>query len=63
MNLRINDLVAVSSYDSVKYGRIVDLHGKRVTINVGGNVITAEPRHVTRIYDKKLINKLNTKEK
>lgn len=59
MSLKINDLVAVSSLSkSVLYGRVVDVSVKMVAVSVGGNVVHAEPRHVTKIWDVKLAKRL-----
>ena len=61
MNLSINDIVAVSTINGVKFGRVVTLDKKKVTVNIGGNVVVAEIRHVTRVYEKGLLSKLRKK--
>ena len=57
--MRVNDIVAVSTMNGTKFGRVVTKDKKRATINVGGNVVTAEIRHVTKIHENKLLKKLN----
>lgn len=59
MSLKINDLIAVSSLSkSVLYGRVVNVGVKMVAVSVGGNIVHAEPRHVTKIWDVKLSKRL-----
>ena len=57
--MKVNDIVAVSTMSGTKFGRVVTKDKKRATINVGGNVVTAEIRHVTKVHEKKLLKKLN----
>jgi hypothetical protein len=57
--MKPNDIVAVSTMNGTKFGRVMTKDKKRATINVGGNVITAEIRHITKVQEKKLLNKLN----
>ena len=57
--MKVNDIVAVSTMNGTKFGRIVTKNKKKVTVNVGGNVITAEIRHVTKVHENKLLKKLN----
>lgn len=59
MKIRINDLVAVSLIDGVKYGRVISVDKKNAVVDVGGNVVTAELRHTTRIWEKNLLSKLS----
>jgi len=64
MRLSINDLVAVSLMNkNTQYGRLVSVDKKKVTVNVGGNIITAEPRQVTKVYDKKLLKRIERQDK
>jgi hypothetical protein len=59
MSLKVNDLVAVSSLNKgVMYGRVVSVDVKKAVVSVGGNIVHAERRHVTKIWDKPLIEKL-----
>ena len=59
MSLKVNDLVAVSSFDKgVMYGRVVSVDVKKAVVSVGGNIVHAERRHVTKIWDITLIKKL-----
>lgn len=63
MKLKINDLVAVSSLSKgVMYGRVVSVDVKKVAVSVGGNIVHAERNHVTRIWDKHLIEKLKSRQ-
>ena len=57
--MKVNDIVAVSTMNGTKFGRVVTKNKKRVTVNVGGNVVTAEIRHVTKVHENKLLKKLN----
>ena len=57
--MKVNDIVAVSTINGTKFGRVVTKNKKRVTVNVGGNVVTAEIRHVTKVHENKLLKKLN----
>jgi len=57
--MKANDIVAVSTMNGTKFGRVVTKNKKRVTVNVGGNVVTAEIRHVTKVHENKLLKKLN----
>ena len=57
--MKVNDVVAVSTINGTKFGKVVTKDKKRATINVGGNIITAEIRHVTRVYENHLLKKLN----
>ena len=57
--MKVNDIVAVSTMNGTKFGRVVTKDKKRATINVGGNIITAEIRHVTKVHEKKLLKKLD----
>lgn len=59
MQIRINDIVAVSLIDGVKYGRVISVDKKNAVVDVGGNVVTAELRHTTRIWEKNLLSKLS----
>ena len=59
MSIRINDIVAVSTSNGVLFGKVINKDKKKATILVGGNVITAETRHVTKIWEKNLLKKLN----
>jgi hypothetical protein len=61
MQVRINDIVAVSLIDGVKYGRVISVDKKNAIVDVGGNVVTAELRHTTRIWEKNLLEKLSKK--
>lgn len=59
MSLRTNDLVAVSSHSKgVLYGRVVDVSVKMVAVSVGGNIVHAEPRHLTKVWDVTLSKRL-----
>ena len=58
MNLNKNDIVAVSTIDGVKYGIAKNVEKNKVLVSVGGNVIIAEPRHITRVYENHLLKKL-----
>ena len=40
------------------YGRVVSVDVKKAVVSVGGNIVHAERRHVTKIWDKPLIEKL-----
>jgi hypothetical protein len=57
--MKVNDVVAVSTINGTKFGRVVTKNKKKVTVNVGGNVVTAEVRHVTKVHENKLLKKLN----
>ena len=57
--MKVNDIVAVSTMNGTKFGRVITKNKKRVTVNVGGNVVTAEIRHVTKVHENKLLKKLN----
>jgi len=57
--MKVNDIVAVSTMNGTKFGRVVTKNKKKVTVNVGGNVVTAEVRHVTKVHENKLLKKLN----
>jgi len=57
--MKVNDIVAVSTMNGTKFGRVVTKNKKRITVNVGGNVVTAEVRHVTKVHENKLLKKLN----
>ena len=57
--MKVNDIVAVSTMNGTKFGRVITKDKKRATINVGGNVVTAEIRHVTKVHENKLLKKLN----
>jgi len=57
--MKVNDIVAVSTMNGTKFGRVVTKNKKKVTVNVGGNVVTAETRHVTKVHENKLLKKLN----
>jgi len=57
--MKVNDIVAVSTMNGTKFGRVVSKNKKKVTVNVGGNIITAEIRHITRVYENHLLKKLN----
>lgn len=59
MQIRIDDIVAVSLMDGVKYGRVISVDKKNAVVDVGGNVVTAELRHTTRIWEKNLLSKLS----
>ena len=59
MQIRIDDIVAVSLIDGVKYGRVISVDKKNAVVDVGGNVVTAELRHTTRIWEKNLLSKLS----
>lgn len=59
MKIRIDDIVAVSLMDGVKYGRVISVDKKNAVVDVGGNVVTAELRHTTRIWEKNLLSKLS----
>jgi len=61
MRIRIDDIVAVSLIDGVKYGRVISVDKKNAVVDVGGNVVTAELRHTTRIWEKNLLSKLSKK--
>lgn len=61
MQIRIDDIVAVSLIDGVKYGRVISVDKKNAVVDVGGNVVTAELRHTTRIWEKNLLSKLSKK--
>jgi hypothetical protein len=47
--------------DGVKYGRVIFVDKKNAIVDVGGNVVTAELRHTTRIWEKNLLEQLSKK--
>jgi hypothetical protein len=61
MRIRIDDIVAVSLMSGVKYGRVISVDKKNAIVDVGGNVVTAELRHTTRIWEKNLLENLSKK--
>jgi hypothetical protein len=61
MRIRIDDIVAVSLMDGVKYGRVISVDKKNAIVDVGGNVVTSELRHTTRIWEKNLLEQLSKK--
>ena len=50
--MKVNDIVAVSTMNGTKFGRVVTKDKKRATINVGGNIITAEIWAVMFFFNK-----------
>lgn len=61
MALKINDIVAVSTSNGVRFGKVIANEKNKVSVIVGGNVITADPRHVSKVYEKNLLKKLINK--
>ncbi len=63
MRVKQGAIVAVSSITNsgVKYGRVVALNGKNAIVDIGGNTVTAQIKHVTPIWEKNLLAKLREK--
>jgi hypothetical protein len=55
----MHDIVAVSSHSGVKYGKVIAIDKKNAVVDIGGNIVTAELRHVVPVWEKNLLKKLS----